>query len=263
MRSLVFAIFCVKCLADCKPTHVAVCFDVGKQTHRQKKFADYKIQRQAMPDDLVVQIKTIREIVRAYGFPIFELEGFEADDVMATLGLRFAKKDADVFIATEDKDMAQLVGEHIKLYSPRQEKVIDAKDVVEKFGVTPEQITDYIALAGDASDNIPGVKGIGEKGACKLIGEFKSLEGIYKHVDQVAPAKLQEKLMASKEEAFLSKELATVDAQVPLDADLDDLAFPEPDREKLFALFNELEFRKFAQEYAPLDAVACKSLLEI
>ena len=244
-----------KMLSDCKPTHVAVCFDVGKQTHRQKKFADYKIQRQAMPDDLVIQINIIRDIVRAYGFPIFESEGFEADDVMATLGLRFAKKDTDVFIATDDKDMAQLVNDHIKLYSPRQEKVIDIKDVEEKFGVTPAQITDYIGLAGDTSDNIPGVKGIGEKGACKLLGEFKSLEGVYKHVDQVTPIKLQEKLMASKQEAFLSKELATLETQVPLDAVLDDLVYPKPDRAKLFTLFNELEFRKFAQEYAPLDAV--------
>ena len=243
-----------KMLADFKPTHVAVCFDVGKPTHRQKKFAAYKIQRQAMPDDLVLQIQVIRDIVRAYGFPIFELEGSEADDVMATLALRFAKTNVDVFIATDDKDMAQLVGEHIKLYSPRQEKVIDVKDVVEKFGVTPEQITDYIALAGDTSDNIPGVKGIGEKGACKLLGEYKSLEGIYKNIDSVAPAKLQEKLTASQEQAFLSKELAILDTQVPLDAVLDDLAFPEPDRAKLFALFNGLEFRKFAQEYAPLDA---------
>jgi len=123
-----------KLLTDGKPTHVAVCFDVGKPTHRQKKFADYKIQRQAMPDDLVVQIETIRNLVRAYGFPLFELEGFEADDVMATLAQRFAKKDVDVFIATDDKDMAQLVDEHIKLYSPRQERVIDTEDVVAKFG---------------------------------------------------------------------------------------------------------------------------------
>ncbi len=244
-----------KILADAKPTHVAVCFDVGKQTHRQKKFADYKIQRQAMPDDLVIQINIIRDIVRAYGFPIFELEGFEADDVMATLGLRFAKKNTDVFIATDDKDMAQLVNDHIKLYSPRQEKVIDARDVKDKFGVAPAQMTDYIALAGDASDNIPGVKGIGEVGARKLLEEFKSLEEIYKHVDQVTPSKLQEKLMASKQEAFLSKELATLETQVPLDAALEDLAYPPPDRVKLFTLFNELEFRKFAQEYAPLDAV--------
>jgi DNA polymerase-1 len=243
-----------KMLADCKPTHVAVCFDVGKKTHRQKKFANYKIQRQAMPDDLVIQIQTIRDVVKAYGFPIFELEGFEADDVMATLAKRFASQHVDVFIATEDKDMAQMVGEHIKLYSLRQEKVIDTPDVVEKFGVTPGQITDYIALAGDASDNIPGVKGIGEVTAGKLIGEFKSLEGIYEHLDQITPAKLQEKLVVSREEAFLSKELATVDCQVPLEAVLDDLVFPEPDNAKLFVLFNELEFRKFAQEYAPLDA---------
>ena len=252
-----------KMLERCKPTHVAVCFDVAKQTHRQKKFAAYKIQRQAMPDDLVIQMNTIRDVVRAYGFPIFELEGFEADDVMATLGLRFAKKNTDVFLATDDKDMAQLVNDHIKLYSPRQETVIDAKDVAEKFGVTPGQITDYIALAGDVSDNIPGVKGIGEKGACKLLSEFKSLEGVYQHVDQVTPTKLQEKLMASKQEAFLSKELATLDPHVPLDAVLDDLAFPDPDRAKLFALFNELEFRKLAQEYAPLGAEAQGSFTDL
>lgn len=242
-----------KMLNDCKPTHVGVCFDTGKQTHRQKKFADYKVKRQAMPDDLVIQIKTIREVIKAYGFPIFELEGFEADDVMATLGLRFADKNTDVFIATDDKDMAQLVGEHIKLYSPRQEKVIDVKDVVEKFGVKPEQITDYIAIAGDSSDNIPGVKGIGETGARNLISEFKSLEGIYKHLDRVQ-GKLQEKLKASQEIAFLSKELATLD-EVPLDAKLDDLVFPEPNREKLFAIFNDLEFRKFAADYAPSGAL--------
>jgi len=244
-----------KLLSDCKPTHVAVCFDMGKQTHRQKKFPDYKVHRQSMPDDLVLQMGMIRDIVRAYGFLIFEKEGFEADDLMATLSLRFAKKNVDVFIATEDKDMAQLVGDHIKLYSLRQEKVIDVKDVVAKFGVEPGQITDYIALAGDASDNIPGVKGIGEVGACKLIKEYKSIEGIYKHIDQIVPAKLQEKLIVSREDAFLSKELATVDAQVPLNVALDELVFPEPDRERLFALFNELEFRKFAEEYAPFDAV--------
>lgn len=240
-----------KILTCCKPTHVAVCFDVGKETHRQKKFAAYKIKRQAMPDDLVTQIEIIRDIVRAYGFPIFELEGFEADDVMATLSERFAKKNADVFIATDDKDMAQLVNDHIKLYSPRQEKVVEVKDVKEKFGVAPQQITDYIALAGDTSDNIPGVKGIGEVGARKLLGDFKSLEGIYKHISQVAPSQLQEKLMASRKEAFLSKELATLDLHVPLDAHLDDLAFPQPDRAKLYEIFNELEFRKLAQEYAP------------
>jgi len=240
-----------KLLADGKPTHVAVCFDLGRQTHRQKKYADYKIKRQAMPDDLVVQIAVIRDLVRAYGFLICEKEGFEADDMMATLARRFAGQKTDVFIATDDKDMAQLVGEHIKLYSPRQEKVMDAGDVKEKFGVDPQQITDYIALAGDTSDNIPGVKGIGEVGARKLIDEFKSLESIYKHIDQVAPAGVKEKLLASKDMAFLSKELAQLDAQAPVDATIDDLAFPKPDREQLYTLFTGLEFRKFAQEFAP------------
>ena len=221
-----------KILTDSKPTHVAVCFDVAKPTLRQKKFADYKIQRQAMPDDLVTQIKTIRDVVSAYGFPIFELEGFEADDVMATLSKRFAQKNVEVYIATDDKDMAQLVDENIKLYSARQEKVINVKDVIEKFGVTPAQITDYIGLAGDTSDNIPGVKGIGEVGACKLLEKFHSLEGIYRHLDGVSPVKLQEKLIASRQEAFLSKELATLDSQVPLEANLEALVFPEPDRDK-------------------------------
>jgi len=243
-----------KLIADCKPSHIAVCFDAGKKTHRQKKFADYKIQRQAMPDDLVIQIKTIRELVRAYNLPIFEMDGFEADDLMATLSHRFAKKGVDIFIATEDKDMAQLVDEHIKIYSPRQEKVLDVPDIKEKFGVEPSQITDYIAIAGDTSDNIPGVKGIGEVGAVKLIGEFKSLEGIYKHLDQV-PGKLKEKLEVSREMAFLSKDLATVDVDVPMEVTLDDLALPSPNNLKLFEIFNELEFRKLAQEYAPADAV--------
>lgn len=244
-----------KLLSDCHPTHVAVCFDTGRQTYRQKKFADYKIQRQAMPDDLVTQIQVIRKIISAYGFPIFEWEGFEADDVMATLSLRLAQKDVEVLIATDDKDMFQLVGGHIKLYSPRDQKMIDTQEVVAKFGVSPGQITDYIALAGDASDHIPGVKGIGEVGARKLLEEFKSLEGIYQHVDKVSPQRVREKLIAGHADAFLSKELATLEAQVPLDAGLDDLVFPQPDRDKLFALFNELEFRKFAQEYAPADAV--------
>ena len=243
-----------KLLADCAPSHVAVCFDVGRQTHRQKKFADYKIQRQAMPDDLVSQIRVIRQVIGAYGFPIYELEGFEADDVLATLSMRLASEDVEVYIATDDKDMSQLVGEHIKIYSPREQKVIDTQAVLVKFGVMPVQITDYIALAGDTSDNIPGVKGIGEAGARKLIVEYQSLEGLYKHVDQVLPDRMREKLISGRKDAFLSKELAVLESALPLHATLDDLAFPQPDRDKLFALFNELEFRKFADEYAPPEA---------
>ncbi|MEI7998851.1 MAG: DNA polymerase I [Candidatus Omnitrophota bacterium] len=243
-----------KLLKDCHPTHIAVCFDVGKKTHRQTKYADYKIQRQAMPDDLVRQIMIIRQVIEAYRFPIFELEGYEADDVMATIAKRLAGKGVDVFIATDDKDMCQLVDTHVKVYSPRQEKIIDTSDVVEKFGVNPLQITDYIALAGDSSDNIPGVEGIGDVTACKLLEQFSSIDEIYRHIDEIKPLKAQEKLIAGKEKAYLSKELAILDHFVPLDISLDSLIVQEPDREKLYALFNELEFRKFALEYAQGEA---------
>jgi len=244
-----------KLLKDCSPTHVAVCFDVGKKTYRQEKYADYKIQRQAMPDDLVRQIKVIRQIIEAYRFPIFELEGYEADDVMATISSRLASQDVDVYVASDDKDMCQLIDAHTKIYSPRAQKIVDDKDVVAKFGVSAKQITDYIALAGDSSDNIPGVHGIGEVTACKLLKDFGTIEGIYQHIDEVKPPKVKEKLIASRENAYLSKELAMLDHQVPLDISLKSIAIQEPDREKLFGIFNELEFRNFASEYAQGELV--------
>ncbi|MBF0510952.1 MAG: DNA polymerase I [Candidatus Omnitrophica bacterium] len=238
-----------KILSDHKPTHIGVCFDVSKKTFRHEKFPEYKIQRQAMPDDLRPQMGLIRDIVSAYGFLIFEKEGYEADDLMATLSRRFAGGDVDVFIVSDDKDMAQIVDKHIQLYNSRQEEVMGIKEIEEKFGVAPSQMVDYLSLIGDASDNVPGVKGIGQKGACKLISQFQSLEGIYEHLDEVSPVSLREKLLAGKNEAILSKELVTLEQKVPLEIDLDDMAFPEPDRHKLFTIFNELEFRKLAQEY--------------
>ncbi|MBI4308777.1 MAG: DNA polymerase I, partial [Candidatus Omnitrophica bacterium] len=237
-----------KLLNDLKPTHIAVCFDTGKKTHRQSKYAEYKMQRQAMPDDLISQIKTIREIVAAYNIPVFELEGYEADDVMATLASKYAGKNTEVVIVTEDKDMGQLVGAQVKLYSARQEKILTAADVEVKFGVRPDQIIDYIALAGDASDNIPGVPGIGEAGARALLAEFGTLENIYKHLDEVKGGKLKEKLRQGEQSALLSKELATLHADVPLAITCDDLALRRPDRPRLLELYQELEFRRFAEE---------------
>ncbi len=239
-----------KLLRDLNPTHIAVCFDVGKDTHRSKKFAEYKAQRQAMPDDLVSQMSIIYDLVRAFNIPIYTKEGYEADDMMASLAKRFAAKDTEVVIVTEDKDMSQLVGGPVKLYSARQEKFISEAEVVEKFGVAPSQITDYIAIAGDASDNIPGVFGIGEVGARKLIEQFGSIEGIYKRIDEVKPPKLQEKLIVGRDNALLSKDLATVHADVPIEVALDDLKAQEPNKKALVDLFTQLEFRKLVQEYA-------------
>jgi DNA polymerase I len=237
-----------KLIVDLKPTHMAACFDVAKATHRQTKFAEYKGQRQDMPDDLVIQIKTIRELLTAYNIPIFDLEGYEADDVMATLARKYAGPKSEVVLVTDDKDMGQLVGEHIKVYSSRSTRILNATDVQEKFGVRPDQIVDYIALAGDTSDNIPGVYGIGEVGARKLLQEFGSLEGIYKNLDRIKGDKLREKLVQGKDDAFLSQELATLHSDLPLAVELEDLAVRPVNRPQLLSLFEELEFRKFADE---------------
>ena len=236
-----------KLLKDQKPTHIAACFDVAKKTRRHEKYAEYKIQRQSMPDDLSAQMAMIREVIKAYNIPVFELEGYEADDVMATLAAKYASKESDVVIVTEDKDMGQLVSGHVQLFSTRLEKFIEANDVEAKFGVKPNQIVDYIALAGDASDNIPGVEGIGDVGARKLLVEFGSLANIYKNLDEVK-GKLKEKLELGRDSAFLSQELATLHADVPLTVQLNDLVMQEPNKARLLELFNELEFRKFADE---------------
>ncbi len=243
-----------KLLNDLKPTHLAVCFDVGKKTFRQEKYPEYKAHRQAMPDDLVAQINMIKAIIEAYNIPIVALEGHEADDVMATLAKRFGRE-AIVTLVTEDKDMGQLVGGQVQIYSARQEKFIHAEDVKLKFGVTPAQIIDYIALAGDSSDNIPGVKGIGEVGARKLLEEFGTLENIYKNLDTIKAIKLREKLDVSKADAFMSQELATLHPDVDVPITFEDIKVQEPNRPRLLELYEELEFRKFAQELSSAPTI--------
>lgn len=239
-----------KLLRDFQPVYMAACFDVAKQTHRQRKFADYKVQRQKMPEDLSAQIPVIRDVLRAYQIPIYEQEGHEADDVMATLAKRLSSKDVDVVIVSDDKDLSQLMDEHIFLYSARQEKILTEKDIEEKFGVGPSLIVDFLALAGDSSDNIPGVQGIGPVSAVKLLKTYGSLDGIYEHLDEVKPPACQEKLRASKDMAYLSQELATVDMNVPLDFSLDSLKVLPPNENRLYEIFTELEFKKFASELA-------------
>ncbi len=238
-----------KILSDFKPTHVAACFDAGKQTHRTTQFADYKAKRQSMPDDLVTQLPLIKEVLKGYRISILEQEGYEADDIMATLARRYSSQGMDIVIVSEDKDMGQLVGPQVRLYSSRQEKFLDTKDIEEKFGVRPNQITDYLGLAGDASDNIPGVEGVGDVSARKLLSQFNTIEEMYAHVDQIASPKLVSKLLDSKEKAFLSKSLATLHDDLTLDCTMESLATQEPNQEALVALFNELEFRKLAQTF--------------
>ncbi|MFA5059856.1 MAG: DNA polymerase I [Candidatus Omnitrophota bacterium] len=237
-----------KILRQHKPEYMAVCFDVGKKTHRQEKFAEYKIHRPAMPDSLISQIPIIKDLVSAFNLPMFELEGFEADDLIATITEKVKKDNLDIVIVSGDKDMIQLAEKNVKIFNVRKDEVSSYEELKDAFGIDPEKIVDYIALAGDQSDNIPGVVGIGEVTARQLINQFGSLEDILANVDRIESSKVKEKLMAQREQAVFSKELAMLDRKVPIRFDLKSLKVPEPDTRKLFELFQKLEFRKFAEE---------------
>ncbi|MCU1735491.1 MULTISPECIES: DNA polymerase I [unclassified Pseudomonas] len=228
----------------------AVVFDAKGGTFRDELFADYKANRPSMPDDMRVQIEPLHAAVRALGFPLLCVEGVEADDVIGTLARSSAAASRPVVVSTGDKDMAQLVDEHITLVNTMTGTVLDIEGVKGKFGVAPEQIIDLLALMGDTADNIPGVKGVGEKTAVGLlVGVNGGLKELYENLDQV-PAlpirgakTLPAKLLEHKEMAFLSYQLATIKCDVELDVGLDDLHLREPDREKLRELYTLLEFK--------------------
>ena len=233
----------------------AVVFDAKGGTFRDEMYADYKANRPSMPDDMRVQIEPLHASVRAMGFPLLCVEGVEADDVIGTLARSSAAADRPVVISTGDKDMAQLVDGHITLVNTMNETSMDVEGVKAKFGVAPEQIIDLLALMGDSSDNIPGVKGVGEKTAVALlVGVNGGLKELYEQLDQVpnlpirGAKTLPAKLLEHKDMAFLSYRLATIKVDVPLEIGLDDLHLGEPDREKLAELYAELEFKSWIDE---------------
>ncbi len=236
-----------KILRDHRPEYMAVCFDSPGKTHRQEKFNAYKIQRPVMPRDLIDQIPVIKEAVAAYNLALFESPGFEADDIIATIARAAMKKDIEVVIVSDDKDMYQLAGERMSFFSARKDAVWEYKELKEHLGFDPRRITDFIALAGDNSDNIPGVKGIGEMTARQLINDFGSLEDIFRHLDKVKSAKVREKLEQNREQAVLSKELAVLETEVPLDLHMERLKVREPQQNRLLEMFQELEFHRFAK----------------
>lgn len=239
-----------KILREYDPKYLAVCFDSKEQTLRAKKFADYKIQRPKMPEPLISQIPIIKDVIRAYNVPIYELAGYEADDIIATLAVAANKNKIDVTIVTEDKDMFQLSNPHINFFSSRKDALLEFDDVQTKLGFDPKKIIDFIALAGDKADNIPGVVGVGEVTAKRLIDQFGDLESIYENVEQIEKVKVKEKLIDQRDMAFLSKELAILDEDVPVSFELDQLKVDQPDEARLYELFKELEFKRLAQEYS-------------
>jgi len=233
-----------KIIQEQKPSHLAVAFDRKEPTFRHKKFKEYKITRKPMPEDLVSQMPYIKKVVEAYNIPIFELAGYEADDILATVAKKAAAKKFLTLIVTGDKDILQIVDSHIKVYDTHKEGLLyDESKVKERFGVGPNRVVDIMALMGDATDNIPGVPGIGEKGAVELIKEFGGLEKLLSNTAKVKSKSKRELLEKNKELAKVSKELATLDTDVPVDIDIDQIKCAEPDTEKLFQLFKELDFK--------------------
>jgi DNA polymerase-1 len=241
-----------KLIADEKPDMLAVAFDMKAPTFRHKKYDEYKIHRKPMPDELASQMSYIRQLVRAYNVPVYEMEGYEADDLLATVAVKAEDKGIDTFIVTGDKDALQLVDSHIKVYSTHKEGLIyDAAKVKEAYGVGPDRMVDIMALMGDATDNIPGVHGIGEKTAVELISEFGSLDNLLKNADKIKGEAKKKAIKENEKMAVLSRELAVLDTKVPVKVDFKELELKEPDQPALLELFKELEFKSFLKNMSP------------
>jgi DNA polymerase-1 len=237
-----------------RPERICVVFDGSTPTFRHRAYADYKATRQKMPDELLAQLDWIRRVVEAEGIPFVRLEGYEADDVIGTLARRESEKGVDVWIVSGDKDMQQLVSDRVRLYDPMRGaddvRILDAAGVEAKLGVPPSKVVDVLGLMGDSSDNVPGVPGVGDKTAVRLVREHGSLEGALAAAPSMPQKRLAEALAAHAEQALLSKRLVTLDCAVPLDPSLSDLSRREPDRRALHEIFTTLEFQKLAAEVA-------------
>ena len=239
----------LKVVREQQPDHLAVIFDAKGPTFRKELYPEYKANRAQMPEDLVPQIPVIKDLVKAFNMPAIEKAGFEADDIIATLAKKFAAEGLAVTVVTGDKDLMQVVSERIQLLDTMKDQVSGLAEVAERFGGGPEKVIEVQALSGDASDNIPGVPGVGEKTAVKLIQEFGTVENLLANLDQVK-GKLQEKLRENAHLARLSKQLVTLKDDVPLDLDYDDFALTPPDQAALTELFKALEFHKLLQEFS-------------
>jgi len=228
------------------PSHIGVVFDPHGPTFRHEMYPEYKANREAMPEDMRQAIPLIKQVIGALRIPVVQVDGYEADDIIGTLAHKAASQGFTVFMMTPDKDYAQLVRDNVSVYKPGRSggdiEIWDAAKVKEKFAVTPDHIIDLLGLMGDTSDNIPGCPGVGPKGAEKLITDFGSIEGIYEHIDELK-GKLKENMVAYRSQVELSKVLATINTNSPVEFDEAEFKREEPDKEQLGALFAELEFR--------------------
>ena len=231
-----------------KPTHFAVIFDSAKKNFRNEIYSEYKANRTETPEDLIPQFDYIRKAVKAFILPSIELINYEADDLLATYAKEIVAAGAKVTVISSDKDLMQLVSEKIRLYDPMKNKVLGEKGVFEKFGVKPNQVIDVQSLAGDPSDNIPGVPGIGVKTAAELINKYKTLEVLLKNIKEIPQNKRRETLLANKDKAVLSKKLVTLKNDVPVKEKPESFIMRSVDKEKLFNFLREMEFNRLLSQ---------------
>jgi len=257
-----FLLVFFKAIKEFQPDYIVATFDFPAPTFRHKKFKEYKITRPPAPEELYQQIPKVKEVLKSFDVPVFEKEGFEADDLIGTIAHLSPKRqvvpEIETIILTGDLDTLQLVDWYTKVYAlsrgVKEAVLYDRGKVQQRYGILPKQLTDFKALKGDPSDNIPGVPGIGEKTAIELIKEFGSLENLYQNLEKLKP-KLKESLLLQKEQAFLSKELAEIKTNVPIDFNLKKCQWREYDKEKIIQILKELEFESLIKKLPQISPV--------
>jgi DNA polymerase I len=248
-----FANILKRLIKDYRPEYIGIVFDTSKPTFRDKLFESYKAHRAPMPDEMTMQLPYVRRLCEAMRLPLVELDGYEADDVIGTLAKLGAQQNLDVLVVSNDKDMMQLVNPGVRILrtgtgGAKADTIVDAQKVQEILGVPPDQVIDLMALLGDTVDNIPGAKGIGEKGAAELIQKYGSVENALAHADEVPNKRYREALQQQKEQVMMSKQLAAIETAVPLDLDLEKLKWRDPDLAALMELYRELGFNSLLKE---------------
>ena len=231
-----------------KPTHFAVIFDSARKNFRNEIYKDYKANRSEAPDDLAPQFEYIRKSVEAFNLPSIEQINYEADDLIATYSKQIINAGAKVTIISSDKDLMQLVSKNIRLYDPMKSKVIGEKEVHEKFGVKPTKVIDVQSLAGDSSDNIPGVPGIGVKTAAELINKYNNLENLLKKADEIPQKKRKQTILENKDSALISKKLVTLKNDVPVKDKIESFLIKEIKKDKLYKFLREMEFNRLLSQ---------------
>ena len=242
-------------LKEQRPEYLAVVFDSGAPTFRHAQYSAYKAHRKETPDDFSIQIPFIHKVLRAYNIPVYVCEGYEADDLIGTVARQVAQRGLDVYIITADKDLEQLIAPHVKIYNARKDMLLDLETLKREKGITPEQVTDLLALMGDSIDNIPGVPGVGPKTALELLHRFGSLEAVLDNVDSIKGGKreerLRERLKTFADQARFSKRLVTIDTHAPVELDLGACRRDGEDEKELRDLFSELGFKTFLAQMGP------------